>query len=317
MTDLSSFLCPITPRCPDSLLARAKSLPLPRVALVNAGAAIPLQGLREATDLGLAEPVLVGDPSRIARIATEIGWDISTFRIVEAPGETAGPVAAALARKGEVDSLMKGQVHTSTFLKALLPSAAGLRDKESVCGHVFHITMPGSDRPLLLTDAALNSAPDMATRMACLGHAIHLARTLGIDAPKAALLAASEDVTPGIPSTGESAEIARLSLGRFPGAIVEGPMALDLILSRAAAVNKGYASRVSGEADIIVVPEITTGNALFKLMCLGMGACAGGIVMGARVPILLTSRSQQSPDRIASAALGVIVAAMTKESRYA
>jgi phosphate acetyltransferase len=316
MTDLSAFLSPIPPRCPDSLLARARSLPVPRVALVNAGAAIPLLGLREAADHGLARPVLIGDPDRIARAADAIGWDISPFPLINAPGDAAGPAAAALARNGAVDSLMKGQVHTSTFLKALLPSAAGLRANGVICGHVFHITMPGSDRPLLLTDAALNTAPDIAARMACLTHAIRLARALGVARPKAALLAPSEDVTPGIPNTGESAEIARRALTELPDAIVEGPMALDLILSAAAAAAKGYASRVAGEADIILVPEITSGNALFKLMCLGMGACAGGIVMGARVPLLLTSRSQQSPDRIASAALGVIVAAMMREGLH-
>ncbi len=312
MTDLSSFLSPITPRCPDSLLARAKSLPVPRVALVNAGAAIPLQGLREATELGLAEPVLVGDPDKIKRAADEIGWDIAPFPLINAPGDSACPASAALARDGQVDSLMKGQIHSSTFLKGLLPSSAGLRDKGSVCGHVFHITMPGSDRPLFLTDAALNTAPDLDTRIACLTHAVRLAQAHGVARPKAALLAPSEDVTPGIPNTGESAEIARRALTELPDAIVEGPMALDLILSGAAAAAKDYTSRVSGDADIILVPEITTGNALFKLMCLGMGACAGGIVMGARVPILLTSRSQQSPDRIASAALGAIVSAMIR-----
>lgn len=316
MTDLSAFLSPLAAHCPAALLHQAQNLPTPRVALVNAGAAIPLQGLREAADLGLAHPVLVGDPVKINQTADAIGWDISRFPLINAPGDAAGPAAAALARDGTVDSLMKGQIHSSTFLKCLLPSAAGLRDKGSVCGHVLHITMPGSDRALLLTDAALNTAPDTDTRIACLAHAVRLAQILGTDRPKAALLAPSEDVTPGIPNTGESAEIARRALTELPLAVVEGPMALDLILSHAAAAAKDYVSRVSGQADIILVPEITTGNALFKLMCLGMGACGGGIVMGARVPILLTSRSQTSADRIASAALGVIVAA-NRETTHA
>lgn len=312
LPDTYPFLSPLTPHCPERLLARAHSLPIPRVALVNAGSAIPLQGLREATDLKLALPILVGDPAKIHKAADDIGWDITPFRIVTAPGDAASAAAAKLARDGEADSIMKGQVHTTTFLRGLLPSAAGLRDKGAICGHVFHITMPHSDRPLILTDAALNCAPDVATRQACLTHAVRLAQTLGIARPKAGLLAASEDVTPTIPATGEAAAIAEWAKTALPDAIVQGPMALDLILSRAAALVKGYASKVSGDADIIVVPDITTGNALFKLMVLGMGACAGGIVMGARVPILLTSRSQQSPDRIASAALGVIAASMAK-----
>ena len=310
MSNPMHFLSPLTPHCPDRLLAQAKSLPIPRVALVNAGSATPLQGLREATELGLAHPILIGDTTKIRAAAAAIGWDIRPFRLIHAPEAQAAPVAAALAVKGEADSIMKGQIHTSTFLKGLLPSAAGLRAKGTICGHIFHITMPNSDRPLLLTDAALNCAPDLQTRQACLTHAVKLAQALGIKTPKAGLLAASEDITPGIPSTGEAAALAEWAKTALPMARVEGPMALDLILSRAAALAKDYASAISGDADIIVVPEITTGNALFKLMVLGMGCCAGGIVMGLKVPVLLTSRSQHAPDRIASAALGVIAAGM-------
>lgn len=306
------FLSSLTPQCPPRLLDQARSLPVPRVALVNAGGATALSGLREATEAGLADPILIGDPVKIAAAAKEIGWDISPFRLIVAPGAAAAPAAAALARAGEADSIMKGQVHTSTFLKGLLPSAMGLRDKGTTAGHIFHVTLPGNDRPLLLTDAALNTAPDVPARQACLTHAVRLARALGIDRPRAGLLAPSEDVTPGIPCTGEAAAIAAWAKTALPEAIVEGPMALDLILSAEAAAIKGYASQVSGDADIIQVPEITTGNALFKLMSLGMAACAGGVVMGLRVPLLLTSRAQGAADRIASAALGMIVAGMSR-----
>ncbi|GGL52020.1 phosphate acyltransferase [Wenxinia marina] len=302
------FLSAATPVCPPGLLARAQALPAPRVALVNAGAAVPLQGLREAADLGLARPVLVGDRERIVSAADEIGWDIAGLDLVHAPREEAGDAAAGLIREGGADAVMKGQVHTSTFLKALLPSRAGLREKDARCGHVFHITLPGSERPLFLTDAALNVEPDVETRKACLSHAVRLARLLGDDDVKAGCLSASEDVTPQIPSSGEAAEIAAWAATALE-AQVQGPMAMDLILSAAAARVKGFEGPVPGDADIVLVPEITTGNALFKLMVLGMGACAGGMVMGAKVPILLTSRSQQAPDRIASAALGAILAA--------
>jgi phosphate acetyltransferase len=209
---------------------------------------------------------------------------------------------------------MKGQIHTSTFLKGLLPSAYGLRARGQVCAHVMHITFPGSDRPLFLTDAALNTAPDVPTRQAALAYAVRLAAILGDDHPKAGLLCASEDVTAGIPASGEAAEIAVWAKTALPGATVQGPMALDLILSSEAARIKGYASTVAGDADIIVVPEITTGNALFKLMVLGMGACAGGVVMGLKVPVLLTSRAQGAADRIASAALGAILAAEARKA---
>ena len=304
------FLSTTPAHCPERLLRQARSLPTPRVALVNAGSAVPLQGLREATDLGLAHPILIGDSAKIHAAAEQIGWDIRDFRLIHAPEAQAAPAAAALAVGGEADSIMKGQIHTSTFLKGLLPSAYGLRERGADCGHVLHITAPNSDRPLLLTDAALNTAPSVATRQACLTHAVRLAQALGIQTPKVGLLAPSEDVTRGIPNTGEAAAIAAWAKSALPMASVQGPMALDLILSHEAAQAKGYVSDISGYADIILVPEITTGNALFKMMVLGMGCCAGGIVLGLKVPLLLTSRSQQSPDRVASAALGVIAAGM-------
>jgi phosphate acetyltransferase len=303
------FLATTPAVCPPGLLKLARGLgPPQRMALVNAGAATPLLGLQEAVEAGLAEPILIGVKAAVHAAADEIGWDIKGFRLIDVPEEEAAPAAAALAVAGEADAIMKGQIHSSTFLKGLLPSAAGLRAKGDICAHLFHITMKGSERPMILTDAALNAAPDVAARKAALTHAVRLARALGDETPKAGLLAPSEDVTPGIPCTGEAAEIAAWAKTALPGAVVEGPMALDLILSAEAARIKGFKSQVTGDPDIIVVPEITSGNALAKLMILGMGACAGGIVMGAKVPLLLTSRSQTAADRLASAALGMVVA---------
>ncbi|WP_135502296.1 phosphate acyltransferase [Roseovarius aestuariivivens] len=309
MTDPYPFLATTGPVCPPSLLARARTLPRPRVALVNAGAPNPLQGIREAAEAGLAEPVLIGDIEKIKATADEIGWDISGLPLVHAPKAAAAPEAARMARSGEVNAIMKGQIHTSTFLKGLLPSSAGLRAPDARCGHVFHITMPGSERPLLLTDAALNVDPDVVTRQACLSHAVMLAHKLGIERPKAGILAPTEDLIAAVPNTIEAREIADWAKGALPGAVVQGPMAMDLILSRAAAEAKNFESEVSGDADILLTPNITTGNALFKLMSFGMGCCCAGVVLGAKVPILLTSRAQVAEDRIASAALGVIGAA--------
>ncbi|AKS47318.1 phosphate acetyltransferase [Octadecabacter temperatus] len=302
------FQSKTAPVAPARLMTQARRMPTPRVALVNAGAVTPLAGIREAQEAGLADPILIGDETKIRSAADEIGYDISTLRLIHAPHAEAAVKAAELARNGEADAIMKGQVHTSTFLKGLLPSKAGLRDKGTRCGHVFHITAPGSDRPLLLTDAALNVDPSVETRQACLTHAVHLAKTLGNDRPKAALLAPTEDPIPSIANTMESAAIATWARDHLPDADVAGPIAMDLILSKDAAAVKGYDSPVAGDADIIVSPNITTGNALFKLMVIGMGCCAGGIVIGAKVPILLTSRSQKSPARLASAALGAVLA---------
>jgi phosphate acetyltransferase len=317
IADDHPFLSRTKPHTPDRLLRQARGLPRPRVALVNAGAAVPLAGLREACEAGLAEPVLVGDILKIKAAAEEIGWDIKGVRVVAGPGDTAARTAAALAVAGEADAIMKGQVHTSTFLKGLLPSSLGLRAKDAVCSHIFHITVPTSDRPLFLTDAALNVRPDLQTRQQSLLNAVRLAQLLGVDRPKAGILAPSEDVTASVPCSGEAAAIAGWAKGCLRRAVVEGPLALDLMLSRRAAAIKGVKSEVAGDVDIILVPELNAGNAIFKLMTLGMGACAGGVVMGARVPILLTSRGQESPDRLASAALGAILAAESRVQRLA
>lgn len=309
MTDYP-FLSKTKPVAPTRLLAQARGLPLPRVALVNAGAVNPLAGIREASEAGLAEPILIGDQAKIRAAADEIGYDIGGLRLVHAPHAEASVAAATLAREGEADAIMKGQVHTSTFLKGLLPSRAGLREKGTRCGHIFHITAPGSDRPVLLTDAALNVDPSVDTRKACVRHAVALAQTLGVARPRVACLAPTEDPVPSVANTMESAEIADWAKAALPEADVAGPIAMDLILSTEAATIKKYDNPVAGNADIILTPNITTGNALFKLMVLGMGCCAGGLVMGAKVPILLTSRSQAAPARLASAALGVVVAGM-------
>lgn len=304
----SQFLFGKSPVCPPSLIEKARSLTAPRVALVNAGAINPMEGIREAAELGLADPVLIGDESKIREVAEQIGWDIGGLRLVHAPHAEAASEAARMAREHEVDAVMKGQVHTSTFLKGLLPSAAGLREKGARCGHVFHITVPGSERPLIMTDSALNVDPSIETRQACLGLAVGLAEKLGIERPKAAILSANEDPIPSLQNSMDAAVIAAWAKTALPQAEVAGPMAMDLILSKEAAAAKNYDSPVAGDADIILTPNITTGNAVFKLMVLGMGACAAGIVLGAKVPILLTSRSQGAAARTGTAALGVIAA---------
>ncbi|MDM7970891.1 MAG: phosphate acyltransferase [Paracoccaceae bacterium] len=306
------FLSQVTAEAPRRLLDQARGLPVPRVALVNAGSVNALEGIREAADAGLAHPVLIGDAPKIRAVADEIGWDIAALRLIHAPGAEASHRAAELARKGEVDAIMKGQVHTSVFLKGLLPRAAGLRDADTRCGHVFHITAPHSDRPLLLTDGALNVDPDIACRQACLTHAVRLAQQLGIARPKAGILSANEDPLPSLQNSMDAAVISAWAKTALPQADVAGPMALDLIFSAEAAAAKNYVSPVAGDADIILTPNITTGNAIFKLMSLGMGCCAAGVVLGLKVPVLLTSRAQGAPARIASAALGVIAAGVRR-----
>jgi phosphate acetyltransferase len=306
------FLAPVSAKAPQRLLDQARGLPTPNVALVNAGSANALNGIREAAEAGLAKPILIGDSDKIKAVADEVEWDISDLPLMHAPHADAAPMAAELARAGDAQAIMKGQIHTSTFLKGLLPSSAGLRAPGTRCGHVFHVTAPGSDRPLLMTDGALNVDPDVETRKECLRHAVRLAHQLGISNPKAGILSATEDPIPSLPNSVEAREIANWAKTALPHCTVDGPMAMDLILSKEAARIKGFDSQVPGDADIILSPNITTANAVFKLMVLGMGCCAAGLVLGAKVPILLTSRAQAAPARIASAALGVIAAGATE-----
>ncbi len=302
------FLSQTSPTVSGRLLRQAQNLRTPRVALVNASSATALAGIQEAAKADLAEPVLIGNPAKITQAAESIEFDLTGIQVIDAPHDAAAPEAARLARDGHVDAIMKGQIHSSTFLKGLLPTAAGLRAPGVRCAHVFHMTAPGSDRPILLTDAALNVDPSVETRQASLAHAVHMAHLLEIERPKAAILAPSEDPTPTIQNTMEAAEIAAWAKTGLPSADVAGPLAMDLILSRQAADIKGVETPVAGDADIILTPNITTGNAVVKLMVLGMGCCAGGLIMGTKVPLLLTSRSQGSAARLASAALGAIVA---------
>lgn len=302
------FVSQISAEAPQRLLDQAKGLPTPHVALVNAGSVPALTGIREAADAGLAKPILIGDTEKIKAVADAIEWDIAGLPLIHAPHASAAPKAAQLAQAGDAQAIMKGQIHTSTFLQGLLPTSAGLRAPDTRCGHVFHITTPHSDRPLLLTDGALNVDPDVETRKECLRHAVKLAHQLGIQNPKAGILSATEDPIPSLPNSLEARDIAEWAKTALPHCSVSGPMAMDLILSKEAALIKGFKSDVSGDADIILSPNITTANALFKLMVLGMGCCAAGLVLGAKVPILLTSRAQAAPARIASAALGVIAA---------
>ncbi len=281
------------------------------VALAGADSTLALESVRQAFELKIAVPRLIGDPDRIAAAAEKIGWHIEGVEIVPAADEAAAAQAAvALARAGEVDLLMKGSVHTDVLMRAVVNRDTGLRTGRRL-SHVFHMTMPGSDRVLFVTDAALNVAPDVETRLAILRNAVDLARALGNSEPKAAVLSATESVIASMPSSLEADEIKRRAQGgEIKHAIVDGPFALDLVVSPDAAAVKGVANRVAGMADIVLVPNIETGNALFKSMVYFRSALAAGIVLGAKVPIVLTSRADPPEARLAALALAAPAAAV-------
>jgi phosphotransacetylase len=278
------------------------------MAVAGAGHPLVMDSARRATEGGFVEPVLVGDADGINEIARQVGWDISQIRLVPADGERqAAETAASLARGGEVAALMKGHVHTDTLMRAILTRSAGLRTDRRV-SHIFHMTVPGRDRVIHITDAAVNVQPGVAEKLDIVLNAVDLAQNLGMETPKVAMLSGAETVNPAMPSSVEADEVVRLAnSGAVKGAIVDGPFGFDNAVSPEAARIKGVDSPVAGQADILVVPNLEAGNFLFKQMVYFMSATAAGIVLGAKVPVVLTSRADPPEARLAAAAIASII----------
>ena len=297
---------------PAEIIQQAKASEPVLMAVANAGALLPMSSARMAAEAGFAKPVLVGGAGAIKREADALEWDISAFEIVDASGEeNAAHTAARLCGEGAAQALMKGHVHTDTFMLAVLDKASGLRTGRRFT-HVFHMTIPGRDGALIITDAAINVAPDMATRQAALLNAADFARAMGNAAPKVAILSATEDVTHRVPSSVEASELSAWAAENVRGAHVHGPLAFDNAISPEAARVKGIDHPVAGQADIVLVPEIVAGNALFKTMVYLCSACAAGLVLGAKIPIVLTSRADPPEARLTSAAIATLLAARDK-----
>ena len=294
--------------CPDNLLRMAQGAGPLRTAVVGADSALALDSARLAADAGLIEPVLVGDAARIAAAAAEIGWDIAGLSVEPAAAEDEmAAIAARLGGEGKVAALMKGHIHTDTLMAAVLAPGAGLRTERRM-SHIFHMSFPGSDRPLLITDAALNIAPNLETKKAILLSAVDLAKALGMATPRVAVLSASETPNERMPSSVEARDLSLWAETAVPDALVLGPLAFDNVVSAEAARLKGIDHPVAGNADVVLVPSIECGNALFKAMVYLNSACAAGVVVGGRIPVMLTSRADAPSARLASAALAVIAA---------
>ncbi len=301
------MLSAVPVECPPALLTRARQYAPLGVAIANATTPLAIQSAHDAHRLGFVEPVFVGRPADIQRAADDIGWNIEEHRIEAASGEAqAAVVATKLAANGEVGAIMKGQMHTATLMRAVIDRDAGLRGGR-LMSHVFHMTLPGNDKALCITDAVLNVLPSVPQKVQIAKNAVALLHALGYTMPKVAVLSATETPSTAMPSSVEAAEVERLAeRGAIPNAIVEGPLAFDLAVSEEAARIKGVNSPVAGKADVLLVPNIETGNALFKMMVNFMSAAAAGIVLGAKVPIVLTSRSDPVAARLASLALAAI-----------
>lgn len=304
----SPFLTNREAATPSGLLTLAQSSGTPRVAIARAGAALPMEAAKAATDAGIMTPIFTGEADTINAEADKLDWDISGYEIIAADGEEAAGRAAALAcGEGRADVLMKGHLHTDVFMKSALSRDNGLRTGNRLV-HVFHISHPDGGKPILISDAAVNVSPDLETRKAAITSCVDLLHKLGTAEPKVAMLSATESVLPAVPSSGEGRELRDWAVENIQNALFSGPLALDLILSPESAAIKGMGNDpVAGDADAIIVPDIVSGNALFKSLVYLSGGCAAGVVMGARVPILLTSRADPAAARLASVALAAIL----------
>lgn len=303
------MLSPLPFASPGHVIEKATAATPTPTAVAGAGGRLALESARRATEAGLIEPCLVGDPEAITAAASGIGWDLAPYRCVSAEDETkAAEAAVALARGNEVAALMKGQVHTDTLMRAVVDRENGLRAGRRM-SHIFYMTAPDRQGALTITDAAVNVAPDAAVKLDIINNAVDLLHALGTPEPKIAVLSATDTPIAAMPSSLEAAEVVRRAVqGAVTGAVVDGPFALDLAISPEAATVKGVDSPVAGQADILLVPNIETGNALYKAMVYFMSATAAGLVMGAKVPIILTSRADPPEARLTAAALAAIVA---------
>lgn len=293
--------------CPANLLDKARSGSPVRTAVAGAGATVPMESARMAAGAGLIVPLLVGDREAIRDTARAIGWDIAGIEIVAASGEVeAAEKAVALVRGGVAAALMKGQVHTDALMRAVVARETGLRTGRRL-SHVFHMTIPGHDRQLCITDAAINVLPSLEVKIDILRNVIELMHGLGHALPKVALLSGAEVPMAAMPSSMDAAAIAERA-GEFPDALIDGPLGFDNAVSKEAAAIKGVESPVAGDADVLLVPNLESGNFLFKQMVHFMDAVAAGIVMGAVAPIILTSRADPPEARLAAAAIASILA---------
>ena len=291
------------------LLAHVAHLQPIRVAVAHPCDAPSLSAALEARQAGLIEPVLVGPRVRLEAVATEAGLDLTDVAIVDVPhSHAAAQQAVALAAAGEVEALMKGSLHTDELMSALVSAAAGLRTKRRV-SHCFLLQTPAYPRPFIVTDAAINIAPNLEQKADIIRNAIELAQVIGVREPKVAILAAVETVSPTMAATLDAAALCKMAdRGQITGGLLDGPLAFDNAVSIAAARTKGIVSEVAGQADILAVPDLESGNMLAKQLIFLGGAASAGIVLGAKVPVILTSRADSRDTRIASCAIALMLA---------
>ena len=293
----------------DALIAACHALRPLRTAVVHPCDESSLTGALEAATLGLIEPVLVGPEKRIRALVEGLHLNLGTLRIVNVPhSHAAAEKAVQMVRAGEAQALMKGSLHTDELMAEVVRKDVGLRTARRM-SHVFIMDVPTYAKPLFITDAAINIAPTLEDKADIVQNAIGLAQALRIEQPKVALLSAVETICSKIPSTIDAAALCKMAdRGQITGGVLDGPLALDNAISHEAAAIKHIRSSVAGEADILLVPDLEAGNMLAKELSFLANADAAGVVLGARVPIILTSRADNQRTRLASCAVAALYA---------
>lgn len=296
----------------EALISSARDGQRLRVAVAGGDASEALAAVKDAREQGLIDVTLCGDPEGTRRRASEIGYDLAPDHIVPAVDSSeAARLAVGEVASGRAQLLMKGGVPTADLLRAVLDREAGLR-KGQLLSHVGVFEVPGTERLIFLTDAGVNIAPTLAQKAQIVQNAVDLAQRMGVPEPKVAALAAVEAVNPDMPATVDAACLSVMSRrGQIRNAIVDGPLALDNAISKSAAGRKGIASPVAGEADILLVPEIETGNVAYKMLLFFGGAKVAGVICGAKVPIITTSRSEGHETKLLSIGLAIYLARQT------
>jgi phosphate acetyltransferase len=302
----------------ERLLRAAQNLPPVTTAVAHPCDKISLKGAMEAARLGLIEPILVAPPARIREVAREAGLDISAFPLKEsAHSHDSAEKAVELVREGKAEALMKGSLHTDELMGAVVARDTGIRTARRI-SHCFVMDVPGHKDPLIVTDAAVNIAPDLADKVDIVQNAIDLGHALRFEEVRVAILSAMETVNPKVPSTIEAAALCKMAdRGQITGGVLDGPLALDNAINEEAAAIKSIVSPVAGRANVLVVPDLEAGNMLAKSLSFLAGADAAGIVLGARVPIILTSRADSVLTRLASCAVASLVAEARRQSAAA
>ena len=292
--------------CPNNLLDVAHAKKSVTAGIVNAGKPLPMLSVMDAVNENLITPVFIGDKAEIEKCANDLKFDISNFEIIHEPVENnTAKVAAKLASIKKIKIIVKGHIHTDVLMKEVLKREYNLLGKTRL-SHIWHMTLDKDDKPLIITDGVLNVMPNVKTKMHILKNVINFSNRIGIERPKVSVLSATEEVLDSVQSSLDAKEITDLVIKEKLNADVFGPLAFDNSISKKSAGIKEIKNVVAGDADVLLVPSVETGNALVKMMIYFMGACAAGVVVGGKVPVVITSRSDDAPARLASMSAAVV-----------